>query len=100
MLSCEARGLMRKMRDERREPLFDWRAMTPDDSPKTPRDLTADPRVRDLATPKLKVGDQALDFELPIYDFTGGKERATGGSLRLLEVSRKQPVALIFGSYT
>jgi len=79
---------------------FDWRSMTPGDSPKTPRDLLADPAVRDLATAKLAEGDPAFDFDLPVYDFSEGVERATGERFRLLDVAETQPVALIFGSYT
>jgi hypothetical protein len=60
---------------------FDWRAITPDDSPKTPVDLVADPRSRDLSTPKLKEGDAAYDFELPVYDFSDGIRKDDGREL-------------------
>lgn len=79
---------------------FDWRAFTPEDSPKTPVDLAADTRARDLATPKIKERDAATDFDLPLYDFSDGTERATGERFHLHAAAREQPVALIFGSYT
>ena len=79
---------------------FDWKAMTPEDSPKTPMDLARDPEMRDLATASLAEGDLAFDFELPVYDFSDGTERLTGETFSLLEVARDRPVALIFGSYT
>ena len=79
---------------------FDWRAMTPEDSPKTPMDNMKDAELRDLSTPKLSVGDRAFDIELPIYDFSDGSERLTGETFHLSEVARSRPVALVFGSYT
>ncbi len=74
--------------------------MTPDDSPKTPNDLYSDAAVVDLATAKCAVGDEAYDFELPVFDFSDGIEQATGETMRLSHVARERPVALIFGSYT
>ena len=79
---------------------FNWRAFTPEDSPKTPVDLFADPHIRDLSTPKLKEGDFASNFKLPIHDFSDGMERTTGNAFHLLNAARDRPVALIFGSYT
>ena len=81
-------------------PKFDWRAFTPEDSPKTPMDVMADPMHRDLATPKLGPGDPAFDFELPLYDFSDGTEKATGDRFNLRSAADERPVALIFGSYT
>ena len=50
---------------------FDWRSITPEDSPKTPMDTMNDPALRDLATPKLSVGDPAFTekqfFEIGHY---------------------------------
>lgn len=86
--------------DTEKEIAFDWRAFTPDDSPKTPIDLLADPRARDLSTPKLKEGDLAYDFTLPLHDFSDGVEKATGDAFHLLHAAQDRPVALIFGSYT
>ena len=83
-----------------REALPAWRAFTPDDSPKTPEDILNDPVVRDLATPKLAVGDPAFDFDLPVFDFSDGTDQATGERFCLRERSDARPVALIFGSYT
>ncbi len=79
---------------------FDWRSITPEDSPKTPMDTMSDPALRDLATPKLSVGDPAFDIELPSYDFSDGNERLTGETFHLSAIARDRPVALIFGSYT
>ncbi len=87
-------------RDPRPPKGFDWRAFTPEDSPKTPMDVMADPHHVDLATPKLAEGDPAYDFESAVYDFSAGTERNTGRTFRLLEAAREKPVALIFGSYT
>ena len=81
-------------------PRFDWRAFTPEDSPKTPMDVMADPRHRDLATPALAAGDPAHDFDLPVCDFSDGTERSTGERFHLREAADDRPVALIFGSYT
>jgi hypothetical protein len=77
-----------------------WRAFTPDDSPKTPDDMFNDPQAADLRTPKVEVGGAAYDFDLPVYDYSDGTERATGERFRLKERSAVRPVALIFGSYT
>ncbi len=79
---------------------FNWRSITPEDSPRTPLDTMKDPVLRDLATPKLSVGDPAFDIELPTYDFSDGSERLTDETFHLSEIARNQPVALIFGSYT
>ena len=86
--------------DSPREAPPAWRAFTPDDSPKTPEDIFEDAALRDLATPKLAVGDPAHDIDLPIFDFSEGSERTTGERFRLLERAEARPVALIFGSYT
>jgi|GEM_PF-401882 len=77
---------------------FDWKAFTPEDSPKTPMDVLAE--HRDLGTPDLAPGDPAFDFELPVFDYSDGTEQATGRSFHLQEVAAERPVALIFGSYT
>ena len=82
------------------KPTFDWRAFTPEDSPKTPMDVMADERHQDLATPKLAAADPAYDFELPVYDFSDGTEVATGERFHLRAAADARPVALIFGSYT
>ena len=79
---------------------FNWRAFTPDDSPKTPMDVMADPLHQSLATPDLAAGDPAFDFDLPVYDFSDGTERPTGACYHLREAALAKPVALIFGSYT
>ncbi len=79
---------------------FDWRAFTPEDSPKTPMDVLADPLHQRLATPDLAAGDPAYDFDLEVYDFSDGTERATGARFHLREAADAKPVALILGSYT
>jgi hypothetical protein len=55
---------------------------------------------RDLATPKLRTGDLAVDFELASLDQTAEKESQTGETVRLSSYRQVSPVALIFGSYT
>ena len=81
-------------------PGFDWKAMTPDDSPKGLPDVMADPLHQDLSTAKLEEGDPAHDFELPLRDFSDGAERSTGETFHLKKAASERPVALIFGSYT
>jgi hypothetical protein len=82
------------------QPAFDWRQMTPGDSPKGLPDVMADPLITGLRTPKIAVGDPTYDFELPVYDFTSGTKAATGQIMHLADIARTNPVALIFGSYT
>ena len=41
---------------------FDWRAITPDDSPKTPEDVLSDPAMQRLGTPDLAPGDHAFEL--------------------------------------
>jgi hypothetical protein len=79
---------------------FDWKSITPEDSPRTPPELASDPEMRDLSTASVAEGDEAFDFELPVYDFSDGSERLTGETFNLSEVARERPVALVFGSYT
>lgn len=79
---------------------FDWRAFTPEDSPKTPIDVMADPVHKDLASADIAVGDIAYDFSSVIYDFSDGTEINTGQFFHLSEAVKAKPVALIFGSYT
>jgi hypothetical protein len=79
---------------------FDWRSITPEDSPVTLPEHLADPVVEDLASAKLKLGERAIDFSLPLYDFSDGQERASGETFSLLPTTASRPVALVFGSYT
>ncbi len=53
---------------------------------------------RDLATATLAVGEPAFPFELPLLDPDG--ELRGGATIRLEELGRDRPVALVFGSYT
>ena len=64
---------------------------TPLDSPLTMADALASPLYRDLATPRVAVGDAAFPFDLPTLD---GERR-----VRLQDCAGR-PVALVFGSYT
>ena len=86
--------------DEPESPMpdIDWRAFTPDDSPKGLPDIVRE--QAHLATPDVRAGGPAFDFELPLYDFSSGRERATGELFKLSQVAANRPVALIFGSYT
>ena len=79
---------------------FDWRAFTPEDSPKTPLELRADPEIQALSTPTVEPGGPAFDFSGPVYDFSDGHKIITGRRFNLLEAAREKPVALVFGSYT
>ena len=68
------------------------RGLAPKDSPLTLQDVLADPGYRDLARPKVAVGDIAPSFELPLV---GGTD-----TMRLSRLLDERPVALVFGSYT
>lgn len=73
---------------------------TPPDSPLTMHDVMKSSEYRDLSTPRVGVGDPAVDFTLPQRDFSQGTERETGRTVTLSAYSGERPVALIFGSYT
>ena len=79
---------------------FEWKAITPEDSPQTPMDMMNDPQLQKLSTPDLAVGDKAFGFARAIYDFSDGTRSETGNTFDLHQVAREKPVALIFGSYT
>ncbi|MDA1076490.1 MAG: hypothetical protein O3A63_17295 [Proteobacteria bacterium] len=79
---------------------FDWRAFTPEDSPKTPMDVMADPVHQSLATATVVQGGPAYGFTSSVFDFSQGRKVATGRVFDLLQTAREKPVALIFGSYT
>jgi hypothetical protein len=79
---------------------FDWQAFTPENSPKTPMDVMADPLHKDLSTANIATGDMAYDFSSVIYDFSDGTEKTTGQFFHLSEAVKAKPVALVFGSYT
>lgn len=68
------------------------RRMAPPDSPLGLPDVDASPLYRDLSTAKVGVGDEALDFELPVLEGEG--------TVRLSSFRGVRPVALVFGSYT
>jgi hypothetical protein len=55
-----------------------------------------DPRGPEDKDKLPQVGSQAPDFELPLL----GKEGKEGRTVKLSSLRGKQPVALIFGSYT
>jgi hypothetical protein len=46
------------------------------------------------------IDDEAYGFNLPVFDFSEGIERATEESFDLQAIARERPAALIFGSYT
>ena len=79
---------------------FDWKQVTPEDSPLTPMDVLADPLHQALSTATVEEGGPAHDFERPLYDFSTGVEVVTGAVFDLAAAVREKPVALIFGSYT
>ena len=81
-------------------PDFDWRAFTPEDSPKTPMDVMADARHQQLSTATVSQGGSAFDFSGPLYDFSNGQKVITHRSFNLFDAAREKPVALVFGSYT
>jgi len=64
----------------------------PPDSPLTLADVMASADYRNLMTAKVAEGDPAPEFDLARVDGTG--------RVRLDELVARQPVALIFGSYT
>lgn len=89
------------MPDDENSPLpdgFDWRMITPDDSPKGLPDVMSE--QTHLSTADLAEGDPAFDFELPVFDFSDGTSKKTGRIFHLSELAAARPVALIFGSYT
>jgi hypothetical protein len=73
---------------------------TPPDSPLTMQDVVTSPMYRDLTTTKLRVGDPAFPFALTRLDRSEGALRTGANTISLESFRRKQPVALIFGSYT
>jgi hypothetical protein len=73
---------------------------TPGDSALKLKDVNASATYRDLATPKVRRGDLAPDFELAKLDLRAGTERETGETVRISAYRQVSPVALIFGSYT
>ncbi|MDH4016294.1 MAG: hypothetical protein OEV20_03035 [Actinomycetota bacterium] len=77
---------------------FDWRAFTPEDSPKGLPDVFAE--QGHLASADLAPGDPAFDFELPVFDHSDGTSKATGRTFHLAALAATRPVALVFGSYT
>ena len=66
---------------------------TPSDSPMTFEDVVASAEYLDLMAPALAAGDVAFDFSLPRLD-------EPDGTVTLSDFAGRQPVALIFGSYT
>lgn len=68
------------------------RRAAPKDSPLTLADVMARDDYRDLMTAKVRAGDLAPDFDLPL----AGRD----GRARLVELLVRGPAALIFGSYT
>jgi hypothetical protein len=73
---------------------------TPADSALTLKGVAASATYRDLATPNVRPGDVAPDFELARLDLGDGTDRQTSEMVRLSAFQQASPVALIFGSYT
>jgi hypothetical protein len=68
------------------------RGNAPKDSPLTLQEVMASEDYRDLMTAKVREGEVAPDFELPLID--------GNGHVRLSSMVKERPVALVFGSYT
>lgn len=66
-------------------------------APKTREEVVSSEWHRDLSTPKLAPGDRAYDFALPLLDPHHG---LSSQAVRLSDYAGRQPVALVFGSYT
>ena len=79
---------------------FDWRAITPDDSPLTPMDVFADEHHKTLGNADVRANEAAYNFRSQVYDYSDGTAVATGRTFELLDAAKEKPVALIFGSYT
>ncbi|MDP6376750.1 MAG: hypothetical protein QF921_12395 [Pseudomonadales bacterium] len=79
---------------------FDWRSITPDDSPLTPMDVMSNESLIALSNATVEPNGPAYDFSSPVFNFNDGREVATNRRFNLLETARKKPVALVFGSYT
>ena len=73
---------------------------TPEESAMTAAEYLTNARIARLRTPDVGPGELAPDFDLPLYDFSGGLRVDTGQSFHLQEVASNTPVALVFGSYT
>jgi hypothetical protein len=71
---------------------------TPLDSPLRLADVMTSPFYGRLMTPDLGVGDPAFPFDLPTLD--PETHEPSGERVRLADFSGRQPVALVFGSYT
>ena len=46
---------------------FDWRAFTPEDSPKTPMEVMSEPSHLRLSAADVVQGEDAYDFKSPIF---------------------------------
>ena len=71
---------------------------TPEDSPLTLEQVMSSPFYRELMTPSLAPGDDAIDFDLPVLD--AETHAPSGSRVRLSDFAGERPVALVFGSYT
>jgi hypothetical protein len=70
------------------------------DSSLSAKDVDRSEEFRDLATPELRRGDEAFDFQLARLEVVDGRETRTDETVRLSTYRQHSPVALIFGSYT
>ena len=89
------------MSDRNPDEMFQgWRDHTPEDSPKTPMDMVADPRIQRLTKSEVTAGGPAYFFSRPVYDFTTGTRADTAEIFDLRAATSERTVALMFGSYT
>jgi hypothetical protein len=71
---------------------------TPADSPLTLEQVMSSPFYGNLMAPELAPGDPAFPFDLPLLD--PETHAPSGQRIRLADFAGREPVALVFGSYT
>jgi hypothetical protein len=71
---------------------------TPADSPLTLEQVMSSPFYGNLMAPELAPGDPAFPFDLPLLD--PETHARSGQRIRLADFAGREPVALVFGSYT
>ncbi len=83
-----------------KEELDVYSSITPPDSTKTFLEVLEDVDFIKLTDAQLSEGDLCFDFKLPLYNFSGQNLDKTADTFHLSQACTKQPVALVFGSYT